>query len=113
IESPIPELIGAHAVAWTTTPWTIPVNQAIAYGAEVEYVLWPIPVGEAKFIRPGDPMPLVSTRYLLIAEPLLLAFLDRTNEENERPRSAGLEWFGDPVRPFKWRGKGSDLAGTV
>ena len=33
------ELVGAHAVIWTTTPWTIPVNQALAYGADVEYVL--------------------------------------------------------------------------
>ena len=37
----IQELIDAgykvHAVIWTTTPWTIPVNQALAYGAEVEY----------------------------------------------------------------------------
>jgi isoleucyl-tRNA synthetase len=39
VESPIPELVGAHAVIWTTTPWTIPVNQAVAYGPEVEYVL--------------------------------------------------------------------------
>ena len=39
MESPIPELVGAHAVAWTTTPWTIPVNQAIAYGPDVEYSL--------------------------------------------------------------------------
>ncbi|ASK88286.1 isoleucine--tRNA ligase [Sphingorhabdus sp. SMR4y] len=34
-----PELVGAHAVIWTTTPWTIPVNQALAYGADVDYVL--------------------------------------------------------------------------
>src|SRR6478672_8702493 len=39
VESPIPELVGAHAVVWTTTPWTIPVNQAIAYGSEVDYRL--------------------------------------------------------------------------
>ncbi len=39
VESPIPELVGAHAVIWTTTPWTIPVNQALAYGPDVEYVL--------------------------------------------------------------------------
>ena len=39
VESPIPELVGAHAVVWTTTPWTIPVNQGIAYGPEVDYVL--------------------------------------------------------------------------
>src|SRR5438132_9601270 len=39
VESPIPELVGAHAVVWTTTPWTIPVNQAIAYWPELEYAL--------------------------------------------------------------------------
>jgi isoleucyl-tRNA synthetase len=33
------ELVGARAVAWTTTPWTIPVNQGIAYGWDVEYCL--------------------------------------------------------------------------
>ncbi|HEX6741164.1 MAG TPA: class I tRNA ligase family protein, partial [Sphingomicrobium sp.] len=37
VESPIPELVGAHAVVWTTTPWTIPVNQGIAYNPDVEY----------------------------------------------------------------------------
>ena len=39
VESPIADLVGAHAVIWTTTPWTIPVNQALAYGPEVEYSL--------------------------------------------------------------------------
>lgn len=40
IEAPgAPELVGAHAVIWTTTPWTIPVNQGIAYGPEVGYQL--------------------------------------------------------------------------
>ena len=39
VESPIAELVGAHAVIWTTTPWTIPVNQALAYGPEIDYVL--------------------------------------------------------------------------
>ncbi len=34
-----PELVGAHAVIWTTTPWTIPVNQALSYGPEIEYSL--------------------------------------------------------------------------
>ncbi|ASR52839.1 isoleucine--tRNA ligase [Blastomonas fulva] len=37
-----PELVGAYAVIWTTTPWTIPVNQALAYGPEVEYALFEI-----------------------------------------------------------------------
>ena len=34
-----PSLVGAFVVIWTTTPWTIPVNQALAYGPEVEYVI--------------------------------------------------------------------------
>ncbi len=32
-----PELVGAHAVIWTTTPWTIPVNQALSYGPGMHY----------------------------------------------------------------------------
>jgi isoleucyl-tRNA synthetase len=40
VEAPnAPELVGAHAVIWTTTPWTLPVNRAMAYGEEVEYQL--------------------------------------------------------------------------
>src|SRR3546814_1884937 len=40
VEAPnAPELAGAYAVIWTTTPWTIPVNQALAYGPDVDYVV--------------------------------------------------------------------------
>lgn len=49
-----PELVGAHAVIWTTTPWTIPVNQALAYGEEITYLH----------------VEIEGTRYLF-AEPLL------------------------------------------
>nr|MCU0729921.1 isoleucine--tRNA ligase [Sphingopyxis sp.] len=35
VECPkLPQLVGAYAVIWTTTPWTIPVNQAIAYAPD-------------------------------------------------------------------------------
>jgi isoleucyl-tRNA synthetase len=30
---------GEHLVAWTTTPWTLPANVAIAVGPDVEYVV--------------------------------------------------------------------------
>ncbi|MEP7351038.1 MAG: class I tRNA ligase family protein, partial [Sphingorhabdus sp.] len=39
VDSPIRPLIGAYAVAWTTTPWTIPVNQALAVGPKVPYAI--------------------------------------------------------------------------
>ena len=48
VESPIKELVGTHAVIWTTTPWTIPVNQAIAYGPELTYIV--IEVGHRRLL---------------------------------------------------------------
>ena len=37
--SPVRELEGASVVIWTTTPWTMPGNKAIAYGPAIEYAL--------------------------------------------------------------------------
>jgi isoleucyl-tRNA synthetase len=34
-----PWLEGASVVIWTTTPWTIPANRAVAYGADISYAL--------------------------------------------------------------------------
>ena len=33
------QLVGAEALAWTTTPWTLPTNEALAVGPDVEYSL--------------------------------------------------------------------------
>ena len=38
----VPDLIGASVVVWTTTPWTIPANQAIAYNPKIDYWLYEI-----------------------------------------------------------------------
>jgi len=39
IQAPVPELQGASVVIWTTTPWTIPGNRAVAAGPEIDYAL--------------------------------------------------------------------------
>ncbi|MBF9034010.1 isoleucine--tRNA ligase [Rhodobacterales bacterium HKCCE2091] len=36
------DLAGAHVVIWTTTPWTMPSNKAVVYGAEVAYGLYEV-----------------------------------------------------------------------
>ncbi|QFT76272.1 isoleucine--tRNA ligase [Erythrobacter sp. THAF29] len=68
-ESPIPELVGAHAVIWTTTPWTIPVNQAIAYGPSVTYEL--LNTSGGKFLVAFDLTDafLLRTGFDLVDEP--------------------------------------------
>ncbi|PRX38259.1 Isoleucyl-tRNA synthetase [Meinhardsimonia xiamenensis] len=37
-----PDLKGAKVVIWTTTPWTIPQNRAIAYNPDISYGLYEI-----------------------------------------------------------------------
>ena len=49
-ESPIKELVGAHAVIWTTTPWTIPVNQAIAFGPEMSIGYQLITINDNRYL---------------------------------------------------------------
>ncbi|WP_336957837.1 isoleucine--tRNA ligase [Sphingobium aquiterrae] len=86
VEAPnAPELVGAHAVIWTTTPWTIPVNQAIAYGEEISY--WLVTInGQGRF---------------LLAEQLVESFAQRLGTEGAR------------LVDVHWRGKGTDLAGVI
>ena len=64
-ESPEPDLVGAYAVIWTTTPWTIPANQAIAYGPSVDYFV--IEIGARRY---------------LVAEPLVDAFVKRIGADS-------------------------------
>jgi isoleucyl-tRNA synthetase len=90
VESPVPELVGAYAVIWTTTPWTIPVNQAIAYGPDVEYTA----------VRAGG-------RVLLLANDLLVESIARYGASNSPWLSEGSGWT------IVWAGKGSELAGTL
>jgi len=49
------ELSGAAVVIWTTTPWTIPGNRAIAYSSRVSYGLYEVTAAENDFgPRPGE-----------------------------------------------------------
>ncbi|MFN3620966.1 isoleucine--tRNA ligase [Sphingorhabdus sp.] len=101
LESPIDELVGAHAVIWTTTPWTIPVNQAIAYGPDVDYIAF-------KY----------EDRAILIASSLAGEFNRRVYPKEPRSEQTATGSFlisGDAfgITTQIWRGKGSDLAGTM
>ena len=114
-ESPIPELVGAHAVIWTTTPWTIPVNQAIAYGPEVEYAIVRLGLNAHKRsdFKEDAPLQRFDGKRVLIAEPLVMQFLDRWRDELQRADDSNSELIYAPVATWEIVGKGSDLAGTV
>ncbi|MGB1356382.1 MAG: isoleucine--tRNA ligase [Candidatus Puniceispirillaceae bacterium] len=50
-----PALEGANIVIWTTTPWTMPGNRAMACGADIDYsVLRITGLDEGALAQPGD-----------------------------------------------------------
>lgn len=122
-----PELVGAHAVIWTTTPWTIPVNQALAYGPDVAYTV----VGLAAETGGAQHQAEVNRRLkavglgfegirVVIAEALLPSFLARMNKAAASVDLSDLglgraEYY---TFPFADEGErtdftGSDLAGAT
>ena len=59
-----PQFMGADIVIWTTTPWTLPGNRAVAFGPDIDY--WGIEVTKAdedSLVAPGDKFIVASARY--------------------------------------------------
>ncbi len=74
-----------YALAWTTTPWTLPSNTALCVGPNIDYVA----------VAGENPYTKRAAVYLL-AEARLAAYAKELGEQPE----------------VLWRGKGIDLVGT-
>ena len=73
-----------YALAWTTTPWTLPSNTALCVGPKIDYVI----------VKGENPYTKLEACYLL-AEARLAAY---SKELGETPE-------------VLWKGKGADLVG--
>ncbi len=61
--APDPALEGADVVIWTTTPWTLPANRAIAFGPDLDYTVLEVERCRAESgARPGDRLVVASCR---------------------------------------------------
>ena len=74
-----------YALAWTTTPWTLPSNTALCVGPKIDYVI----------VKGENPYTKIEAYYLL-AEARLAAYAKELGETPE----------------VLWRGKGTDLEGV-
>lgn len=87
-----------HFLAWTTTPWTLPSNTALAVGPKIEYV-------RVKSFNPYNGCPIT----VIVAKPLYSNFFPKKNEE------FSIEEFDGDIKkiPFKITGeyKGTELEG--
>ena len=87
----IPALEGADVVIWTTTPWTMPSNRAIAFGEHIEYGVYEIKaVAEGSKAETGAKIALAT------------ALADKVKEQAKIEDWECLGTFS-----------GSDVAGTI
>lgn len=86
------ELAGVQALAWTTTPWTLPTNQALAVGPNIEYVVVP-GAGEH------------TGRQFLIASDLLGAYAQDLGYTGQNPTA-------DAAAAITARYQGAELEGV-
>jgi isoleucyl-tRNA synthetase len=91
------ELAGVEALAWTTTPWTLPTNAALAVGPEIDYAVVPAGPALQDAVRSG-----AQRRFLIAAELLGTYAKDLGYESAQEARDA-------VVRSYR----GSELGGLV
>ena len=98
------ELFGAvtgdtHFIAWTTTPWTLPSNTALAVGAKIDYVL----------IKTFNPYTFKAV-HVVLAKKLLSKWFQPENEQADfdayEPGQKAIPW--ELVKSFS----GKDLEGV-
>jgi isoleucyl-tRNA synthetase len=91
IRASVPALEGASVVIWTTTPWTMPGNRAVAAGPEFDYVVIQVDdAADGSLARPGEK--------LVVAEALVASVA----------KDAGIR-----AHTVLATLKGADLAGTI
>ncbi len=85
----------AYFLAWTTTPWTLPGNVALAVGKDIDYV--EIKVGEEILVLAKEHLSVIAEPYEIIADhkgkdmvgmqyESLFPFLTKTISENEKSK---------------------------
>ena len=94
------DLEGNYILAWTTTPWTLPSNTALAVGKDIDYVL----------VKTFNPFSSEAINVIL-AKDLLTKYFSEKNEELK------LEEYkaGDKNIPYKViaQFKGAELEGSA
>lgn len=98
-----------HILAWTTTPWTLPSNTALAVGRDIEYVL--VKTFNQYTFEPIN---------IILARPLLekqfgKKFVEGTDEDFENFMQSDFQNNAPKVLPYQILAEftGNDLAGTT
>lgn len=88
VRFPLRDQPGISFLAWTTTPWTLPGNAALAVGADIEYV---------QVAGPGEDG---ETEQLILAEGLMSQVLETPERYQVMRRLRGSELAGLRYQPL-------------
>ncbi|MBF0561599.1 MAG: isoleucine--tRNA ligase [Alphaproteobacteria bacterium] len=103
VKASVPELQDASVVIWTTTPWTMPGNRAVAYGPELDYVVLKVLEAAANSrARTGEHLVLGAAQ---VAQVVQDAGIIRYEQLARMP---GATLAGSLCR-HPWRGQGYDF----
>ena len=80
----VAEAKGASVVIWTTTPWTIPANQAVSYNREISYSIYEVEAVMSEEELGFAPYAKVGER-LIIADKLAQSVMDGAKVSKFRP----------------------------
>jgi isoleucyl-tRNA synthetase len=104
-EKSMNELLDASVVIWTTTPWTIPGNRAIAYSPRISYGLFEVTdAPEGNWAKRGDKFVLAERQAIdVMRQARVLAF--------RKLRSLNVDelFFSECVHPLRSYHEGYDF----
>ncbi len=89
VRFPLKDQSGVYFLAWTTTPWTLPGNAALAVGADVDYVQVEVPQLHGE-----------GTEQLILAEALVEKVLQNAEEAKVVKRYKGRDLVGMRYNPL-------------
>jgi isoleucyl-tRNA synthetase len=112
-------LTGVKALAWTTTPWTLPTNMALAVGPAIEYAVVPSgPLGSADGAHGAAPSTAPSTTAAVAAstaqtETGFSEYLLATDTVGAHFKELGYESAAEATAAISRRILGAELDGVT
>jgi len=99
LKSPNNNLAGHEIIIWTTTPWTMPGNRAVAYGKDIEYSLLDISdVEESSLAKRGDKILIASDLLEEVIKELLISDYKISNKLKGDDLKGSI--LGHPLNKF-------------
>ncbi len=92
VRFPLRDKPGVYFMAWTTTPWTLPANVALAVGANIDYVQVEGPIAGSE----GD----TGTENLILAADLYQKVLTNAEQYKVVKRFKGRDLIGQHYNPL-------------